>query len=284
MGELGNNLRQAREAKGLTLEQAEEATKIRSAYLQALEEERYDLMPAPVYVKGFLKNYAQFLGLDAKEIVSLYQQPTVSPATTSVPTLLDQPLEPVGVRQWWPLLLIPAIIAAVAVGWWGYQRYFGATPTPTPTATPSTLPTAAPSDTAVPPSPTVSSAMANSASATPSPTHTVRPTATSSATPTASPTPTAISLQLSVEVVGDRSWLLVQGDGQRLFAGILEPGAKDSWTARERIALRSGNAGAIRVTLNGEDLGLFGEVGQVVEKEWTAPGVPTSTPEPTTAG
>jgi hypothetical protein len=91
-------------------------------------------------------------------------------------------------------------------------------------------------------------------------------------------------LELSIEVVGERSWVLVEADGERLFAGILEPGSRDTWTARERISLRSGNAGGVRLMLNGEDLGPFGEVGQVVEQEWTAPGVPTLTPEPTTAG
>jgi hypothetical protein len=90
-----------------------------------------------------------------------------------------------------------------------------------------------------------------------------------------------VGLDLSIEIVGSRSWVLVIADGQRVFAGILEPGTADSWTARERISLRSGNAGAVRVTLNGDDLGLFGEVGEVAEVEWTAPGVPTRTPAPT---
>jgi hypothetical protein len=90
-------------------------------------------------------------------------------------------------------------------------------------------------------------------------------------------------LELSIEVVGQRSWLLVLADGERVFAGILEPGAKDTWRVSERIVLRSGNAGAVRVTLNGEALDLFGETGQVLEKEWTVPGVPTRTPVPTTA-
>jgi len=84
-----------------------------------------------------------------------------------------------------------------------------------------------------------------------------------------------------IEVVSQRAWLLVQADGQRVFAGILEPGAINTWTARERIVLRSGNAGAVRVTVNGQALGPLGEFGQVVEKEWTMPGVPTRTPSPT---
>jgi len=264
MSELGDLLRKTREDKGLSLAQVEEATKIRSDYLQALEEEDFDLLPAPVYVKGFLRNYALYLGLDPQEVLSLYHEPETPAETTPVPTMLDEPLEPFTVRRFWPVALIPLLIVVVAVGWWGYQRYYGATPFARATATPTTTPTATPT----PPTPTL-----------PSPTVTPSPTGTASPTPA----PTAVGLELSIEVVGQRSWLLVLADGERVFAGILEPGAKDTWRASERIVLRSGNAGAVRVTLNGQALGLFGENGQVAEQEWTVPGVPTRTPVPTTA-
>jgi cytoskeleton protein RodZ len=264
MGELGDLLRKAREDRGLSLAQVEAATRIRSDYLQALEREDYDRLPAPVYVKGFLRNYALHLDLDAKQVLSLYEQPEAPAETTPVPMMLDEPLEPLSLRRFRPVGLAALLIAVVAISWWGYQRYPGKIPFVRATATP----TAAFTATAAPPTPTV-----------------LPPTATPSPARTASPTltPTVVGLQLSIEVVGERSWLLVQADGERVFAGILEPGAKDTWTARDRIVLRSGNAGAVRVTLNGQALGLFGEIGQVVETEWTMPGVPTRTPVPTTA-
>jgi cytoskeleton protein RodZ len=266
MGELGDTLRQAREAKGLSLEQVEAATKIRSAYLQAMEEEAYERMPAPVYVRGFLKNYAQFLGLDVQEILSL--NPDAEPAgpTDSIPPMLDEPLEPFTVRRWLRWALVPAIVAAAVVGWWGYQRYAWTIPFRSPTATP----TASPIASRVQASPTVST-----------PTETTDPTRTATPTTTRTPTPTRVVLEMRVEIIGSRSWLLVHADGERVFAGILEPGATQTWTAGERLSLRSGNAGATRLVLNGEDLGLFGEIGAVLEHEWTAPGVPTSTPSPT---
>jgi hypothetical protein len=90
-----------------------------------------------------------------------------------------------------------------------------------------------------------------------------------------------MGVELSIEIVGQRSWVLVQVDGQRAYAGILETGTKNSWTAREYVSLRSGNAGSVHVWLNGDDLGLFGEAGQVREEEWAAPGMPTRTPTPT---
>jgi len=270
MGELGDLLRRTREEKGLSLDQAMEATRIRGEFLQALEEEDFDRLPAAVYVKGFLRNYATFLGLDPQEVLSTLQTPEdTAPSTPVAPvaTMLDQPLEPANLRRLWPIAALLLVIALVVAGWWAYPRYFGgALPFARPTATPTSAP-----------EPTLTVAQASPTAVVP--TATAVPTATQS--PTVTPTPAG--LVLSIEVVGQRSWVLVQADGQRAFAGILEPGAKDSWTASERITLRSGNAGAVRVTLNGRDLGVLGEPGQVVEQEWTAPGVPTRTPEATAA-
>jgi len=87
-------------------------------------------------------------------------------------------------------------------------------------------------------------------------------------------------MELTLEVVDDRAWVLVEVDGQVVYTGILEAGATNTWRASERIVMRCGNAGAVRVTLNGQALGSLGELGQVVAMEWTAPGVPTRTPEP----
>lgn len=84
-------------------------------------------------------------------------------------------------------------------------------------------------------------------------------------------------LELRIEVVGERAWLMVEVDDQPAFAGILEPGAINTWTGGQRIFLRCGNAGAVKVTLNDVDLGLLGVSGEVVNREWTATGVPTRT-------
>ena len=64
MFEIGNSLREARLRQGLDLGEIEQATKIRSRYLKALEDEQFDILPAQTYVKGFLKAYADQLGLD----------------------------------------------------------------------------------------------------------------------------------------------------------------------------------------------------------------------------
>jgi hypothetical protein len=70
--EIGNSLREARLRQQLDFPELEQQTKIRSKYLKALEDEQFDLLPAPTYVKGFLRNYADALGLEGQLYVDEY--------------------------------------------------------------------------------------------------------------------------------------------------------------------------------------------------------------------
>ena len=72
MFDIGSSLRDARERQGLDFPELEERTKIRPKYLRALEDERFDILPAPTYVKGFLRSYAEALGLDGQPFVDEY--------------------------------------------------------------------------------------------------------------------------------------------------------------------------------------------------------------------
>ncbi len=66
MFEIGSSLREARLRQSLDFPEVEQATKIRGKYLRALEDEQFDVLPAQTYVKGFLRNYAEYLGLDGQ--------------------------------------------------------------------------------------------------------------------------------------------------------------------------------------------------------------------------
>lgn len=72
MTEFGQLLREARERRGTSLAAAEHATRIRARYLAALEEGRLDLLPGDAYARAFLRQYAEFLGLDARALVEAY--------------------------------------------------------------------------------------------------------------------------------------------------------------------------------------------------------------------
>ena len=70
--DIGSSLREARTRQGLDFPELEQTTKIRPKYLRALEEERFDILPAPTYVRGFLRSYAEALGLDGQPFVDEY--------------------------------------------------------------------------------------------------------------------------------------------------------------------------------------------------------------------
>ena len=73
MRELGEYLKQMRESRGVSLEEVAEATKVKIQYLRALEEGRYDLLPPDIYVRGFLRSYAEYLGIDPEELYARYE-------------------------------------------------------------------------------------------------------------------------------------------------------------------------------------------------------------------
>lgn len=87
MVDIGNRLREARRARGdLDLARCEAATKIRAKYLMALEEERFEVLPEPVFVRGMLRTYAEYLGVDAAPLLEEYARRTHDPVAPPQPT------------------------------------------------------------------------------------------------------------------------------------------------------------------------------------------------------
>src|SRR6266487_3770553 len=70
--EIGNSLREARLRQGLDFPEIEQTTKIRAKYLRALEDEQFEVLPAQTYIKGFLRSYSEYLGLDGQLYVDEY--------------------------------------------------------------------------------------------------------------------------------------------------------------------------------------------------------------------
>jgi cytoskeleton protein RodZ len=71
---IGEQLRNARRARGIDLEQVEEKTKIRARFLRAMEDEDWEILPGAAFARSFLHTYAQYLGLDAEELVDEYRR------------------------------------------------------------------------------------------------------------------------------------------------------------------------------------------------------------------
>jgi hypothetical protein len=114
--EIGSSLRTAREHRQLPLSDVERATNIRSKYLAALEEEQFDVLPGTAYVKGFLRTYADFLGLDGATFVDEFNE-------RFAPEDLPEAAAPVRIKPprrllSAPVLAIPLVVVAVGVLAW----------------------------------------------------------------------------------------------------------------------------------------------------------------------
>lgn len=109
---IGVTLSEARKQKKVSLKKIAQETKISSRYLQALEAETYDIFPAEVYLKGFLRSYAQYLGLDGEEMVRAYnRQHTQSPVSDTV----NPDPEPLTIPKINTRLLIWSVTALIAI-------------------------------------------------------------------------------------------------------------------------------------------------------------------------
>lgn len=240
--DVGTRLRMAREARGLSLAQVEEETKIRRRYLAALEENRFDVLPGRVYAKAFLRTYARFLGLDGEELTREFQ--VYHPVSLPKAEVRKEP-------RYWEYrprhLLKPHFVAffLVVVTLVGLNFLYGRTTDPFPPggrqAPAAVQAREAPGRERVPPE--------SGQAQTPQPPK---------------------GVELVVNVMTDRSWLRVVGDNTRLFEGELMAGQSRVFQAREKITLRVGNAGAVELAVNGRELGRLGRMGQVVERDFSA--------------
>ena len=152
MPDIGETLRETRMRRRIDMSEVEAATKIRAKYLRALENEEWDLLPGPTFVKTFLRTYAEYLELDPRLLVEEYRQryerPTTQDLTPFGPGLGGQRRRR---RQRRPILPFVVVLGGVvallgalyALGTWGQQN---GEPSPnrvaTDTATPSPTPKA----------------------------------------------------------------------------------------------------------------------------------------------
>jgi cytoskeletal protein RodZ len=269
MGQVGELLKEARQDKGVSLEEVEEEIKIRKKYLQALEEEDFSIMPPEVYIKGFMRNYAIYLGLDPKEVRALYKGGGVEKGrklelmgragqiageeTGPRAFPMDMSLTQSRLLAFPFLVTALAILAFLLLSLWAFRQYF-----PLPAETGSEIKATV---TVVQPRPTFTPTLV-----------------ITQATPTLVGTPTPkVYTGVEVELLMlERAWLQVHVDGTKVFEGVFDEGTKITWNGEERVAVRCNNAGGVEVTLNGQKLGPLGKRGQVVDREWTTKEVETT--------
>ena len=140
MFEIGNSLREARVRRGVDYAQAELATKIRGKYLRALEEEQFSLLPAQTYIKGFLRTYAEYLGLDGQLYVDEYNSRFVTGGDEHEPRTRRSPVRPERHRRIETNVVLIAlaaiaILTVIVISAWKASGGGNSTPPATPTTT-----------------------------------------------------------------------------------------------------------------------------------------------------
>jgi len=280
MEEIGRTLRETRERLGLTLEEAERTIRIRASLLGALERGEFDSLPSATQARGFLHNYAEFLGIDPEALLRQYdesKQPkrrrSLVARGSSKPADNKKTKRQTRMPSWFStdIFVIATItLGVIVVLGWGGRKLF--------TSISSGEDAAA----------VESSADAISqptATYTPSPAVSVLADLTQMTTeePTATPTLILNVLdQVNLQVIAEReSWVQVLVDGKEAFRGRMRAGEQSDYLGEERVELFTGNGGGIRVIFNGQNQGLMGYIGQVVIRVWTPRGGQTPTPTQT---
>lgn len=255
---LGDKLRTERERQGLTVKDIEKGTSIRAHYIECIEKGEYESLPGEVYTKGFIRNYATFLKLDAKALVGEFneerhpeavraeqqaQEAAQKEEKTSEITM-DSAFggdftDSVNRQN----KILAAVVCLLVLG----GAYF-----------------------------LFSSGESQQVAQVPQETKQVQPAVKKSSKAEVEDKPVADPARRDdVEVVAtfeDRCWTQVIADGKTLYEGTMEKGETMSWKAQETVSITAGNAGAVALSVNGKDMGKAGEIGQVVEKVFTPGG------------
>jgi len=242
LSELGEKLRHLREAQGLTLGQVAAITLIQSRLLSAIETGNIHQLPEPVYIRGFIKHYADALGLDGNEFSLAF--PTELDLRIPKSSWKDLPaaqLRPVHLYVAYILLVMVAIkglsylmnqsAAWVNAGISGLPAEIQMPQTNSPESQPDL----------VMPSP---------------------------ASPKVEPVVPSKPVRIDVTVT-DPSWIKIVADGKTQFQGLLPEGTKKTWTADTQLRIRAGNAGGVLVAYNKSQPQPLGNPGAVEERVYS---------------
>ena len=274
---LGAELRDARLALGLSIEDMAQSLRIRRVYLAALEEGRVRDLPAPAYAVGFVRTYARSLGLDDNEMVRRFREGSGPNVGRKTDLVFPEPVPDRGVPAGAVILVGVVLALGAYVGWYQWSgsgtRTVDAIPPP-PAAIELALREGSPPETApeppAPAAPGPTAAVAAQAPGLPG-----RPAAPGLIGPPA-PTPVAAAAppltagegRILLRAKSAEVWIQVrerQG-GPVLVNRVLRPG--EAWTvpAKDGLLLSTGNAGGLEVVVDGQPTAGLG-AGQSVRRD-----------------
>lgn len=249
---IGRALAQARFAAGLTVDEISSRTRVRIPIVHAIEQDDFTRCGGDFYARGHIRLLAKAVDLDPHALIEQYNEEHGSgaPAASASAQMFDtERLKPERRRPNWTAAMVAAI--AVVIAFVGFNLFSGGS-----------------KDTQGP-------VAGKGAAATPShkpakPQAPAKPAPSDSAIAAAPPDKVTVKLTAA----SGRSWVSVMdANGTTLFQNVLAEGASKTFTDDKQVKLVVGNAGAVRMFVNGKDLGPAGEAGEVVRLNFT-PGDP----------
>ncbi len=292
MAGLGVLFKEERERQGLGREKISEVTRLRLFIIKALENEEWERLPQPVFVRGFIKTYAQALSLDEKEALELYEGS--GGAKMAEPKI---PLESLKSGTWRLVLVVfLLVLAGLAIFLYLTKPSLIFMTDPSKEGRPSTEQI----DQPVPPEKTAEKAQVKDVEAVPDaggpdvvqtsgdskpepealpfedqPAVTANevvgmekismvPEGAEPTESTAEPIPASNKEHVLQAVITERTWVRVYVDNEDPQEFIFQPGSNPQWTAREGFNLIVGNAAGITLDFNGNRVENLGNIGQVI--------------------
>lgn len=284
--EIGAKLRERRELISLTVDEVERHTHLRAVFVKALEDGAFEKLPSPVQTRGMLVNYATFLDLDVDAILlrfadALQARRREKYAETPRENIQTQ------VKPSLPLLrtfiagdllfgvVMIAILLALAI--WGVGRMVSESQAEAEPTAPSIVEVLGNQ-----PLPTASLELTLAAVDDPSLATLVVPGDDAVLLETPEGSDPAANVTVSLFAL-ERAFIRVAVDGEIIFEGRMAPRETKVFSADEQVMVLTGDGSALRVSYNGQDLGLMGGMGEVVSNVYTIAGVvtPTATIPPT---
>ncbi len=258
MESMGTILRQAREAKKLSLEDVSKNTKISAHVLSALETDEISKLPSGIYARAFVRTYSGFLGIGnaALDELERMQKPVVIPTVAAVKPetpmteWVGKDRNPVKINKRLIGIVVGVVVGLVLAGlfWGGVFR--GPVQDVGTVLSPVTV---------------AKTAVATKAQVVPVVLPVSAPAAAVAAPVAAESSRVAAAVDgLTLEVLAlDRVWVRVKADNLLLFEGTLAKNDHEEWTAKREFLLRVGSASSVRLTLNDKPLTKIGNKGEV---------------------
>jgi cytoskeleton protein RodZ len=280
---IGPYLKQAREAQGLSLDQVASVTRVQLKYLQAIEDEHFTALPEQVFTKGFVRTYARSLGIDEQDVLQRFTRSWDEYFGRGQRE--DEHVQSRREEQKPRKSNRTAMVILIGIVVLGIGLYLSREPKqPNPSLNPETLestsvpsPSLPKNETNPPQLPPIREESAKTerdmepinGPGVPELPPVALPSVAIKPKPVKTPPPTVTkpSGPLLMELEATQlTWVVVKSDENKPKEALLQPKQRTTWKAKEQFILTLGNAGGVRIWLNGESRGPFGKQGQIVRE------------------